>query len=126
MTFPEKLEILIRRKGITKTEVAKSAGITYRGLANYIAGGRKPRVAVLAKIAQALDTTPEFLISDKQGIVLSSEERFIFNAASPEQAVSSALLLLEDVKRVFSGDLTAADKQALYSCMSEIYFASKK
>lgn len=125
MTLPEKLEILIRRKGITKTEVAKSAGITYRGLANYISGERKPRRDILAKVAKTLDTTPEFLLSNRESIILSSEERFIFNADSPDTAVNSALLLLDETRRVFTGKLTATDKQALFSCMSEIYFASK-
>jgi transcriptional regulator with XRE-family HTH domain len=126
MTLSEKLEILIRRKGVTKTEIAKSAGITYRALANYVSEGRRPRNAILVKIAEVFDVTPEFLLDTKQGLILSSEERFIFNAdSSPEPCVNAALELLENTRSVFKGELTASDKQALFSCMSEIYFASK-
>jgi len=126
MTLPEKLEILIRRKGITKTEVAAMTGITYRALANYISGGRKPRPAILAKMSAILDTTPEFLLNNKLGLILNSQERFIFNADSPEQGVTSAVALLDDVRKLFnSGQLTDSDKQALFSCMSEIYFSAK-
>jgi transcriptional regulator with XRE-family HTH domain len=125
MTLPEKLEILIRRKGITKTEIAVEVGITYRALANYISGNRKPRKAILTKIAEALDTTPEFLLSTQQNIILTGQERFVFNAKSPEPAVNAALALLEETRKVFSNDLTPTDKQALFSCMSDIYFTSK-
>jgi transcriptional regulator with XRE-family HTH domain len=125
MTLPEKLEILIRRKGATKTEIAAMSGITYRGLANYISGERKPRTAIVAKLAEALSTTPEFLLDNTQNVILTSEERFAFNASSPEPAVNTALDLLDEVRKVFSGNLLDSDKQALFSCMSEIYFASK-
>ncbi|MCL1832764.1 MAG: helix-turn-helix domain-containing protein [Oscillospiraceae bacterium] len=126
MTFEEKLVIFIRRKGLAKTEVAALAGITYRSLANYIAGGRKPRKSILAKMAQILDTTPEFLTDEKRSLTLNSEERFAFNAESPECAVNAGLSLLDETKRLFkNGDLTPNDMQALFSCMSEVYFDAK-
>jgi transcriptional regulator with XRE-family HTH domain len=126
MTLPEKLEILIRRKGVTKTHVANLTGITYRALANYVSGGRKPRPAILAKMAEILDTTPEFLLNEKQGIILSSEERFIFNADSPEPTVNAALSLLDETRKIFGEKhMTDTDKQALFSVMSEIYFDAK-
>jgi transcriptional regulator with XRE-family HTH domain len=126
MTLPQKLEILIRRKGVTKTEIAAITGITYRALANYISGGRKPRPGILSKMAANLDTTPEFLLNDTQGLILSSEERFIFNAESPEPAVNAGVALLEETRKLFNNaELTNVDKQALFSCMSEIYFDAK-
>lgn len=123
MTLPQKLEILIRRKGVTKTDMADLSGITYRALANYISGGRKPRPAILAKMAELLGTTPEFLLNDSQSLILSSEERFIFNADSPEPAVNAGVALLDQARKVFGDNtLTKKDKQALFSCLSEIYF----
>ncbi|MCL2634351.1 MAG: helix-turn-helix domain-containing protein [Oscillospiraceae bacterium] len=125
MTLPEKLEILIRRKGVTKTDFATSVGITYRALANYISGGRNPRRAILAKMANLLDTTPEFLKNEKQKLILDSEERYVFNATSGDVAVNRGLALLEEAREVFSSELKEADKQALYSCITEAYFKSK-
>jgi transcriptional regulator with XRE-family HTH domain len=128
MTLPEKLEILIKRKGVTKTGIAEMAGITYRALSNYISGGRNPRPKILAKLAGILDTTPEFLTNDSQRIVLSSSERFAFNADSPETAVKVGLTLLDDARKLFSGysaKLTDNDKQALFACISEVYFNAK-
>ena len=123
MTLPQKLEILIRRKGVTKTQIATMTGITYRALANYISGGRKPRPRILSKMAALLDTTPEFLLNEGRSLVLTGEERFVFNADSPEPAVADAVALLEEARNVFASNLTKADKQALFSCLSEIYFA---
>jgi len=130
MTLSEKLEILIRRKGVTKTNVAEMSGITYRALANYVSGGRRPRPAILARMSELLGTTPEFMLNDKQGLILTSEERFIFNATSPEPAITAAEALLDDARKVFGGDpqrlgLTNSDKQALFSVMTEIYFDGK-
>lgn len=125
MTLQEKLEILIRRKGVTKTEIAAMSGITYRALANYISGGRRPRRVILAKMAEILGVEPEFLLNDQQGLILSSEERFIFNANSSESAVNTAISLLEETRKVFGGELSSKDKQAVFSCVSEIYFAAK-
>jgi transcriptional regulator with XRE-family HTH domain len=133
MTLSQKLEILIRRKGITKTQAAERAGITYRALANYIAGGRNPRKSILSKLAEILGSTPEFLTDESRSLILSSEERFAFNADSHENAVNAALALLDETKRLFgrSGNLTSdetlsgEDMRALFSCMSEIYFDAK-
>jgi len=125
MTLPEKLEILIRRKGIQKTDFAKSAGITYRALANYISGDRRPRKTILKKMADILGVEAEFLLNDSRNLILDSKERFIFNADSCEKGVNSALSLLSETEKVFRGDLlTEADKQSLYSCMAEIYFGA--
>ena len=121
MTLSQKLEILIKRKGITKTETAARLGITYRCLANYISGDRRPRTDILVKIAKLLDVTPQFLLDNKQKPILTSEESFILSATSPESAVNSAVQLIHDMRKT-CGELTPEDKQALFSCLSEIYF----
>jgi len=127
MTLPQKLEILIRRKGVTKTELAAMSGITYRALANYVSGGRRPRRSILAKLAEVLGSTPEFLLDEKRALILTSAERFAFNAVSPEAAVNAGLSLLDETRRLFGTvdsdlNLTRSDKRVLFSCIAEIYF----
>ena len=123
MNLPQKLEILIRRKAMTKTDFATLSGITYRALANYISGGRKPRPGILAKMAENLDTTTEFLLNDSKSLILTSEERFIFNAKSPEPVINAGLDLLCEARKIFgNSQLTQTDRQALFSLISEIYF----
>lgn len=123
MTFSDKVEILLRRKNWKKTEFADKLGITYRALANYISGARSPRDIILKKICDELEVSKEFLLDDKQGLILDSEERFIHNAAEESEDLDRAVDFLKDARRVFGGKgLVTKDKQALFNCISEIYF----
>lgn len=47
MKMNEKLEIMLSRKRIKKTDFAHSIGITYRAFANYLNGTRNPRAETL-------------------------------------------------------------------------------
>jgi hypothetical protein len=80
-------------------------------------------------MADILGTTPEFLVDEKRSLILSSEERFVFHADSSEIAINAGLALLDETKRVFdkrgADALSNADKQALFFCMSEVYFDAK-
>ncbi len=127
MQFNQKLEILIRRTGLKKTEFAEKIGITYRALANYLAGGRIPKRVVFEKIADALGTDTAFLSDNTRSLVLSSEERFVFSASSDSKSVQEAADYLEHTKGLFAGNtLSEDDKQALFSCLTEIYFDAKE
>ena len=125
MTFSDKVEILLRRKNWKKTEFADKLGITYRALANYLSGARNPRDVILNKICDELEVSRDFLLDDKQGLILNSEERFLHNAAeeSEDLDLDRSLELLKDARRVFGGKgLVTKDKRALFNCISEIYF----
>lgn len=123
LTFRDKIEILLRRKGYKKTEFADKLGITYRALANYLAGTRNPRAAILKKMCSELGVTKEFLLDNKQSLILDSEERFLHNASEESEDTDKALELLKDAKAVFQGKgLVPKDKQSLFNCLSEIYF----
>ncbi|MCM1334586.1 MAG: helix-turn-helix domain-containing protein [Bacteroides sp.] len=127
MRLSEKLVILIERKNISKTDFAEKIGITYRGLANYLNGTRKPKKDVLARIAEELETSVDFLVNDKKSLVLDSKERFIYHSKSDASSVREAAEYLEKGKALFSrSDLDFEDKQALFSCLTELYFNSTK
>lgn len=126
MLFKEKIEILIRRKGMKKTEFADSIGITYRALANYLSGSRVPKGTILKKIAGALDVSETFLTNDQSNLVMNSEERFIYHASDKSVGVEEAARFLEQARCLFGGSsLTEDDKLALFSCTSEIYFDAR-
>ncbi len=127
MLLGEKLEILIGRKNMSKTEFAESIGITYRGLANYLNGSRRPKKEVLEKICRQLDTTPEFITDDSKNLILDSRERFIFNSNSNSVSIREAADYLEKGKQIFeSSDMSPEDKQALFACLTELYFDAAK
>jgi len=126
MRLNEKLEVMIWRKGMKKTEFAGEIGITYRALANYISGARQPKKSVLLKIAAALDTDMVFLTDDAKSLTLSSEERFYFSATSEGRGLLDAKFYLEKTRELFAGNkLSEQDKQALFTCVTEIYFDAK-
>lgn len=127
MFLGEKLEILIGRKNLSKTEFAEKIGITYRGLANYLNGSRKPKKEVLEKISDALGTSVDFLTDDNRSLILDSKERFVFNSTSDSNSVREAAEFLEKGKEIFEcRTISHMDKQALFSCLTELYFSSAK
>ncbi|MBP3856739.1 MAG: helix-turn-helix transcriptional regulator [Ruminiclostridium sp.] len=127
MLLGEKLEILIERRNMSKTEFAESVGITYRGLANYLNGSRKPKKEVLEKICSKLEVTPEFITDDTKSLILDSKERFVFNSKSDSSSIREAADYLEKGKQIFeSSSISSDDKKALFSCLTELYFNSAK
>lgn len=126
MTFKDKIEILLLRKGYKKTEFAEKIGVTYRALANYLAGTRSPKKTIMNKIEEELEVTSSFLLDNNQNLVLNSEESFFYNCSIDSTDSDKAMELLRQTKKLFSENgLTADDKQALFSCITEIYFNSK-
>lgn len=123
MNFHDKIEILLHRKGYKKTEFADKLGITYRALANYLSGARKPKSSIMQKITEELEVTEEFLFDDRKSLVLNSEERFLYGASDESVEIDKAMDLLDQARALLSGNgLTADDKRSLYSCFTEIYF----
>lgn len=123
MNFSDKVEILLRRKNWKKTEFADKLGITYRALANYLSGARNPRDIIMKKICDELEVSRDFLLDEKQSLILDSEERFLHNASEESEDTDRAMDLLKDARRIFHGKgLVARDKQSLFNCLTEIYF----
>lgn len=59
----ERLVVLLERKNMTQKDLAVKAGVTEAAISHYIKGNRMPRVSVLTRIAEALDTTPDYLLN---------------------------------------------------------------
>lgn len=63
----ERLSELLWQNGLTQKELAKKANITEAALSHYIKGDRCPRAVVLARLADALNTTSDYLIGSEMG-----------------------------------------------------------
>lgn len=61
VTIGERLEAIIRDKGVTKAEVARRAGLTRQAVSN-ICAGNEPSVDTVRRLAAALDVTEGALI----------------------------------------------------------------
>lgn len=127
MKMNEKIEIMLSRKRIRKTDFAHSVSVTYRAFANYMNGTRKPRADTLNKIAEQLQLTPEFLKDDKQELELTIEERFIKKVCASDADKAQAAQFLAQSRGLFAGNaLNEDDKEALFRCLWDIYEDSRR
>lgn len=126
MKMNEKLEIMLSRKRIKKTDFAHSIGITYRAFANYLNGTRNPRAETLQKMADQLQLTPEFLKDDSQELELTVEEQFIRKICASDADKAQAAQFLAQSRGLFAGNtLNPEDKESLIKCLMEIYEDSR-
>ena len=126
MKMNEKLEIMLSRKRIKKTDFAHSIGITYRAFANYLNGTRNPRAEPLQKMADQLQLTPEFLKDDSQELELTVEEQFIRKICASDADKAQAAQFLAQSRGLFAGNtLNSEDKESLIKCLMEIYEDSR-
>ena len=72
-TFGARLAKLMKEKNYTQKELALRAGVTEAAMSHYVKGDRIPRAIVMSRIANALNTTSEYLLSET---VDSSEDNF--------------------------------------------------
>lgn len=127
MKMNEKIEIMLGRKRIRKTDFADKVGVTYRAFAYYMNGSRTPRGEILGRIAQQLDLTPEFLLDDSKELELTIEERFIKRVCAGGRDQSDAVKFLSQSRGLFAGNsLSDEDKEFLLECLTEIYNDSRK
>lgn len=126
MKMNEKLEIMLSRKRIKKTDFAHSIGITYRAFANYLNGTRNPRAETLQKMADQLQLSPEFLKDDSQDLELTVEEQFIRKICASDADKAQAAQFLAQSRGLFAGNtLNSEDKESLIKCLMEIYEDSR-
>lgn len=126
MKMNEKLEIMLSRKRIKKTDFAHSIGITYRAFANYLNGTRNPRAETLQKMADQLQLTPEFLKDDSQELELTVEEQFIRKICASDADKAQAAQFLAQSRGLFAGNtLNSEDKESLIKSLMEIYEDSR-
>lgn len=127
MKMNEKIEIVLSRKRIRKTDFAHSIGVTYRAFANYLNGSRTPRASTLKKIADELQLTPDFLKDDSQELELTIEERFLRKVSASDSEKMQAAQFLAQSRGLFAGNsLNEEDKEALFHCLWDIYEDSRR
>lgn len=62
--FSEKISVLMMKKNISQRELAKKAGVTESAMSYYVSGSRVPRSDVLIRIANALETSSDYLLGN--------------------------------------------------------------
>lgn len=90
MTFGPKLQMLMKRKGLTRSVVSNAIGAqSDNTVTNYIAGKTTPDLEKAIKLARLLDVSLDYLADDEQddppqeqtGVVLDEREAEILRIA---------------------------------------------
>ena len=74
--FSEKIVFLMNKNRLSQKELAQAVGVTESAISYYIKGTRSPRGEVVKKIAEALETTTDFLLGFNEDDTERSEEMF--------------------------------------------------
>ena len=122
MAFKDNLRARREELCVTRTELAKATGITARTLCNYESGARRPsNMEIVQKIADALDTTTEYLLGSAGTLVVQAHERGGAKAARDIDA------LVSEVTGMFAGgELSDDAMDGAMRALSEAYWIAKE
>ena len=76
MSFKDKLKEKRLEANLTQVQLAEKVSVTPRTIQNYELGTRKPtKLEIVEKLAQALDTTPEYLLGQNGLLIVAAHEQ---------------------------------------------------
>ena len=122
MVFKERLKEKRMETGLTQVQLAEKAGVTARTIQNYELGNRKPsNMEVIQKIADALNTTTEYLLGSSGTYVVEAHEKGGSKAARDiEQLVS-------EVTGLFAGgELSEESLEGAMKALNDAYWIAKE
>ena len=122
MVFKERLKEKRMEAGLTQDQLAEKAGGTARTIQNYELGNRKPsNMEVIQKIADALNTTTEYLLGSSGTYVVEAHEKGGSKAARDiEQLVS-------EVTGLFAGgELSEESLEGAMKALNDAYWIAKE
>ena len=121
MAFSEKLKEKRAASGLTQTELAKRTGVTARTIQNYELGTRRPgNMVIVQRIAEALGTTTEYLLSSGETLVVEAHER------GGARAAKDINELVSEVTGMFAGGKLSDDAlDGAMRALNEAYWIAK-
>ena len=121
MAFAENLKEKRAQSGLTQAELAMKAGVTARTIQNYELGTRKPgNMVIVQRIADALGTTTEQLLSSGETLVVAAHER------GGARAAKDINELVSEVAGMFAGGKLSDDAlDGAMRALNEAYWIAK-
>ena len=121
MAFAENLKEKRAQSGLTQAELAMKAGVTARTIQNYELGTRKPgNMVIVQRIADALGTTTEQLLSSGETLVVAAHER------GGARAAKDINELVSEVTGMFEGGKLSDDAlDGAMRALNEAYWIAK-
>ncbi|MGM9600748.1 MAG: helix-turn-helix domain-containing protein [Faecousia sp.] len=122
MVFRDRLKEKRLAAGMTQAELAEKAGVSARTIQNYEMGTRKPRnLEVIQKIAEALRTTPDYLLGSSGAYVVVAQEKGGAKAARDIEA------LVSEVTGLFAGgELSETSMDGAIKALNDAYWIAKE
>ena len=121
MAFAETLKEKRAQSGLTQAKLAMKAGVTARTIQNYELGTRKPgNMVIVQRIADALGTTTEQLLSSGETLVVAAHER------GGARAAKDINELVSEVTGMFAGGKLSDDAlDGAMRALNEAYWIAK-
>lgn len=122
MVFKNRLKEKRLEAGLTQVELAGKAGVTTRTIQNYELGNRKPaNMEVIQRIADALNTTTEYLLGSSGAYVVEAQERGGAKAARDIEE------LVSEVTGLFAGgELSEEAIEGAMKALNDAYWMAKE
>lgn len=122
MEFKDRLKEKRLEANLTQAALAEKISVTARTIQNYELGTRKPtKYAVVKNLAEALHTTPEYLLGNSGMLVLAAQEQGGAKAARDIHA------LVSEVTGMFAGGKLSEDAlDGAMKALNEAYWIAKE
>ena len=120
--FKDRLKEKRLEAGLTQVELAGKGGVTTRTIQNYELGNRKPaNMEVIQRIADALNTTTEYLLGSSGAYVVEAQERGGAKAARDIEE------LVSEVTGLFAGgELSEEAIEGAMKALNDAYWMAKE
>lgn len=122
MAFKERLKEKRKALGMSQTELAERVGVTSRTIQNYELGSRKPQnMEVVQKLADALNTTTDYLLGNADRQILAA---YVKGGAKAARDVEE---LVSEISGLFAGgELAEDEKDAVMAALTRAYWDAKE
>jgi transcriptional regulator with XRE-family HTH domain len=122
MGFKDRLKEKRVEAKLTQVELAKKAGVTARTIQNYELGNRKPvNMVVVQKIADALETSTEYLLGSSGAFVADAYQKGGTKAARDIDE------LVSEVTGMFAGGKLSEDAlEGAMKALNDAYWIAKE
>ena len=122
MEFKDRLKERRRILGISQAELAKKVGITGRTVQNYELGTRNPQsIEIAQKLAEALETTVEYLLGNDGLLIAEAYER---GGAKTARDINA---LVSEISGLFAGgEIGEDEKDGIMAALNQAYWMAKE
>lgn len=121
MSFKTKLKNLREEKNLTQKELADMADVSLKTISRYELGLSKPRYRkTYDLLAQALDTSHDYLVTDEEDFILTARETHGLKAGKEAEELVNGVIGL-----MAGGKIPEEDKKAILDAISEAYYIAR-